>query len=380
MTTLSTIPAFPPPSSDIQIRFALTQAGANFVRVWVTDAPPGSELRGKLAASAQNRFPFHEGDGGEAHPVTTRFDVGGKYTFVAQEYSRGASNYGGGYQRSPDGAPSETKLGAEVTLELFIGQRMISTIAAGSDQISLVLWVWGDRIQGTSNAVHGEDTPAIQSASGTPRANAVAESRSASHGIVAALAALRGTLVSDAIGSPQAVLADLVAKWNAHMTESGGVHNANDGDNAIPAGLANAATPDGLAQVAGEILSRVRQHYTNDPVLGGSLAGRDKASYHQLSGTKRNDNASMPVISGAGGAQDAYWLIADLCRSYEAHRVSLAVHGATGAAALAALPPIMQIGRLVLGMLSSTDPVVPTTQSTGAMQLISRAGFSEEPL
>src|SRR5262245_53582646 len=150
MPTLTTSPTFAPPKGEVQVRFALSEPSANFVRVWVTEAPPGSELKTKLDKATQNRFAVYTGDGGDANPWKQTFDLGGKYTLVAQEYVRGAQPYGGGYQGSPDGNPSETKVGSESTLELFIGQRLTSVIQAGEHQVTLALWVWDSKIQQTT--------------------------------------------------------------------------------------------------------------------------------------------------------------------------------------------------------------------------------------
>jgi hypothetical protein len=143
MPTLSTVPAYPPPNWETRVTFTLTESNTNWVRVWVTAAPEGSELRAKLdAKAALNRFEVYAGPGGANALWKQTFGVGGKYTLVAQEYTRGATEFGGGYQNDARGAQTETKVGAESTLSLHIGQRLTSTISAGADSVDLALWVW----------------------------------------------------------------------------------------------------------------------------------------------------------------------------------------------------------------------------------------------
>jgi hypothetical protein len=201
VTTLATMPVYAPPVRETQVIFTLTGTGANFVRVWVTVAPPDSELRAKLEQSTQSRVEIYKGEGGDKAPLRRKFDKGGKYTLVAQEYTRGASDYGGGYEGSPDSAPSETKVGSEVTLELFIGQRMTAEIGSSGDAATLVLWVWDNTIRATTIAVHGEASPALQSDQPTARALAAIESAT----VQAALEAIAGVTVDAAITGTSAI-------------------------------------------------------------------------------------------------------------------------------------------------------------------------------
>jgi hypothetical protein len=375
VTTLTTLPLYAPPTRETQVIFTLTESGANFVRVWVTVAPPGSELRADLEKSTQSRFQIYQGDGGANAPWKRKFDKGGKYTLVCQEYRRGASDYGGGYQGAPDGDPSETQVGAESTLSLFIGQRMTAEIGANGDTATLVLWVWDGSIRATTVGVHGEVTPDLQNETPTAKARAAMESAT----VTALVDALAGITVDNATSGHDSALDDFIINWNAHLSQSG-VHQENDAANGIPNGLRAAASSTSLKEAIGEILTRVRNHYTNDVVLAGVSSGRDSGNFHNVSGTKRNDNSNLPIISGVGDA-DAYWSIAELHRSYEAHRVSTALHDAADTTnALAALSPLLALQSAFLSVLASTSPTAPPAQSSGAMKLISRAQFSETPL
>lgn len=375
MTTVSTLPVYPAPNRDVQVIFTLTGSASNFVRVWVTAAPPDSELRKKLDASTQNRYRVGEFDGGPDHPWRARFDKGGKYTLIAQEYTRGASAYGGGYQKSPDGAPSETKVGAEVTLQLHIGQRLTSDIQAGSDTLTVVVWVWDDAIRATTAAVHGEDSPSVLAATSTARALAVTESDT----VLDALNALVNQPTSTAIGTMSVVLSDFISKWNGHLTAAS-VHTDDDTYNAIPVGLASGSNSATFGTAITEIIPLIRQHYTNDAVAGKIVYGRDSAGFHNVS-FKTNDNANLPILPGATQLSEAYWALADLCRSYEAHRQNTTHHHLVDSThGLADRPLLMQLGEIALGILASVNPVTPVTQSSGAMNFISRAGFAEKPL
>ncbi len=365
---------YAPPGRETQVIFTLTESATNFIRVWVTAAPPGSKLRKELDESTHNRFLVHQGDGGSDTPWRNIFDIGGKYTFVAQEYTRGTA-YGGGYQGSLAGAPSETKVGTESTLSLFIGQRMTSEISTGEDRATVVVWAWDETIRETSLAVHGEESPAIQNDTPTPRALAAMESAA----VTTALLALRNQSVATAVGSASSILLDIVSKWNAHVADATS-HEDADSDNEIPLGLGSGVSPVNLKDSLSEILPLIRQHYLNDAVKGGVTNGRDSGNYHNV-GTKKNDNVNMPLVQAFGGLSDSYWALADLWRSYEAHRVSTSVHDvADSTNSLSALPLLLQVGLQFFTVLASTSPTVPPTQSSGAITLMSGAGFSETPL
>lgn len=374
MATLTTLPVYAPPTRETQVIFTLTESATNFVRVWVTVAPPDSELRGKLEESAQSRFEIYAGPGGTEIPLRRKFDRGGKYTLVAQEYRRGASDYGGGYQKSPAGAPSETKVGAEAALSLFIGQRMTAEIGANGDTATLVLWVWDQHIRATSLGVHGEESPALQRDTPTPRTRAAMESAA----VEAALAGLAGQAVATATGDPSAILDDFITVWAGHLAD--GISHADaDTLNGLAAGLSGSPSVSSLKDALAEILPRVRYHYLNDAVLGNVVNGRDSAGFHNLIG-KKNDNANLPLLAGVSDA-DAYWALAELHRSYEAHRQSVTVHVTADIThVLDPLPPLLALASLFFGVLASPNPTVPPAQSTGAQRLISSVSFAETPL
>lgn len=378
MASIATIPTYAAPGRDTQVVITLTQSGANFARLWVTAAPPGSELRRKLDDSKQSRVEVYTGDGGPDAPWRFRFDVGGKYTFVAQEYVKGAAAYGGGYQGAPEGNPSETKVGSESTLSVFVGQRLTSTIAAAGESVELVVWVWDTSIRETTAGVHGEDSPALVKETPTAREQAAIESTA----VQAALAALIDQTAVSAAGSPATIIGlgigGFIKEWNDHVANAT-AHANPDADNAIPVGLAGAASAKNLRDTVNEILPYVRQHYLNDAVKGGLASGRDSGDYHNVTG-KKNDNVNLPLIESAGSDADAYWALAELWRSYEAHRASTVHSSEDSTNTLTALPPLLEVARQVFAVWASTNPATPQTQSTAGITLISVAGFEESPL
>jgi len=366
MTELRTIPQFPVPKRETQLIFSLA-SGANFARIWVTEAPTGSALKQQLLKATLNRVEVATTNGGEAFPWKQIFDVGGKYTLIVQEYLKG-SGYGGGYEGDPNGAESETKIGGENTIALFIGQRLTQKIGPGSDSATLVLWVWDTVIRRTTLAFHGEESPAIVAQSPSPKARTAIESAS----VRAALVALRDIEASVAVGSMGPLVSDYVIRWNFHVTNTG-FHANGDTNNELPVGLANASTPSDLQTFVNTALAKMRAHFSND-----NGQGVDSADYHNPSASLTVDDwADMPLYRSVGSLEDAYGGFADLHRCYEVHRASLAYHSSADTTALTALPLLAQVHAAYLAILALAAPATPPAQSDGAMALIGVAGFKE---
>jgi hypothetical protein len=370
VTSLSVSPTYPIPGRPCELTFVLTESGANFARIWVTDAPLGSDLRAKLTASGTSRLPFHTGDVGEKHPVQFRPDKGGVYTFVVQEYVKGTS-YGGGYQDDPNAAPSETKVGAEATLTLQVGQRVTQRVGVKGDTATLALWIFGSTIRPTTIEVHGEVTPALMSPT-SPRAVIAVETTA----VKTELANLANASVATALGTLATIVANMVGEINDHLAlTSGSVHNAADSDNTLPVGLSTTVSPKDLPATVNAILKALRQHYTNDDNTG---AGPDSAAYHKISSVNRNDRVNLPLFDSAGDLEQAYAALADIWRSYEAHRVLTSVHGAAdNTNALAALPTCLKLHKEFLAVLASSSPSSPATVNSGVVTAVSVAGFRE---
>lgn len=365
MPTITTTPALVAPNREAHITIALAQSGANFVRVWCTIAPPGSELAGKLESSTdpRNRVLVYQGNGGVAHPWRQTFDRGGKYTFVAQEYVRGGSG-GPAYQGDPNAADKETKLGAEATLELYVGQRVTQPIGPASDRATVVLWVWNETIQETSVTYHGEASPTIvTTATPTPRVATAINSAS----VRTALTNLIGVTVTTALGDIPALVSNYVTTWNNHLDE-GGIHANNDNDNEIPSGFATASTPKNFQRFTSEALKYMRRHFTND-----SGEGVSSANYHGAGA----DWADMPLYESAGSLAEAVGAFADLHRCYELHRLTNVHETGDSNNRLTALPKLFEVHRQFLAVLAASEPTVPPAQSSGVQKLVSAAGFSE---
>jgi len=371
--SMKTTPEFPPP--DRAMKLTLTASLGNHVRLFCTDAPTGSALRSKLDA-IQKRLVYNSVT--LAHepsrrrlvvaavtsgiPFSFAPDVGGKFIFLAQEITRGASVAGGGYQDSPGSAPSETIVG-ETTLELYVGQRMTLPIGAGADTCTLVLWIWNDRVRATTAAVHGEVSPTLTEVS-TSRVRAAIEAPA----VMTALSALAGETASAALGDLDATFSDIVSNFNAHLVQAG-VHATNDVNNDIAAGAGSQASNDTI----NEALASFRRHFRNDANdLVSPLLGDGTSSYH-------SGYFSTPIVASPRNQAERVLAVADLWRAFEAHRIS-AVHTAPDTVnVLNALAKIPALAAALLTELASVSPTPAAWQSTGAQGLLA-IGFQEASL
>lgn len=374
MASLSTTPTYPVPNKEVRIAIALTESGTNYVRIWVTVAPEGSELATKITESTQSRFEVFDGDGGAAQPWRFTPDVGGKYTFLAQEYTKG-NGFGGGYEGDPLGAKTETKVGGEATLTLEIGQAVQQPIGVGADVATLVFWVWAGTIRKTTIALHGENSPRIESDSPSPLAKSAMETSA----VKTALAALVDIACNPtATGTLATIVAEMVTDLNAHNAALGGVHSGADGDNVIPPELQSAPTPQTLIEFVNDALPKMRRHRLNDhggETVTPAPGGTGSAAYHVV-GTAKADLLNMPLYTSVGSHAEAYAALADIWRAHEGHRVSTVVHGTADTTnALAALPPLLEVHRQYLTVLANPAPAAPPAQSSGVQHLISVAGF-----
>lgn len=390
MATLSYSPSLPIPKQRTTVTFT-NSAGGDFLRVWCTVAPTGSELYGRINDSKdpRTRVAVHEGSSGSTW--SQAFDRGGKYTFVVQEYIKG-SGYGGGYEGDPAGSDNEEQIGSESTLYVYVGQRLTQSVGPNTDRCSLALWVWNATIQETTLAQHGEDSPALV-ANGTPTPKAKTAMESAT--VSTALASLVGQLASTALGAPFDV-ANYIECWNWHIAGAAQHADADD-SNTIPVGLGSANTPKEFAQFLSFAINAARHHMTNDnaglPVdaVPARTGGYDSGNYHEDSdGDTIGDWGNLPLVQGASSLDEAYGAFADLHRCFEAHRQSTTVHSQSQdtidrASALfggyvpelTELPLIAAVHAAYCAVLAQTNPPAPPAQSTGAQTLISGGGFKE---
>ena len=374
MPTLVTDPQYPVPKQKIRVTFTLSGVGANFVRVWVSDAPTGSRYRNELDKNTVSKIQVWESaDTSSLTWENGDFDMGGVYVLSCQEYTRGAASYGGGYDGDPNAAPTETLVGSATTVYVYVGQRVSSPIGAGQDKATLVLWAWNDTIRATTVAIQGELSPAIIRPTSTRAASASVDAN-----VKASLAALDGVTAATAIGSISTIVSNIITKYELHRANSGGsFHSVADSDNTISAGYKEAPTPSTLPQVLSAILSKLRQHELNDKgsaVVSPAQPGVNSGAYH---GSSKVDWTNLPLYAGCGTKEDVYPVLSDLWRCYEAHRVS-GIHSATDSTnTLTAAPPLMDVHRYFLAALAALSPTVPQTKSSAAVLLAAQAGFVE---
>lgn len=364
MATVATVPQYAVPGRATSVVFTLTESGSNYLRAWVTTAPLGSELANKLKDESAGRLEIYTGDGGPEAPHRVVFDRGGVYTLVIQEYARGASAYGGGYQGSPASAPSETKVGSEQTRSVYVGQRMTSQVGTGGDTATLVLWVWNDTIRSTTLASHGEKTPVIVAETPTARvSNAISTAA-----VTTALNALVNQTVATALGNVPGHFQDVINTFNQHIAY-GAVHGSADTANEISADYRSPA-PEKRGDAINAIVQKFLGHFGDDDGTGFGAA-----DYHDPA-----DLRNSPLITSVD-QETSFSGIAELWRAYEAHRLDSSVHaGVDSIHTLAALPPLLELHRQFFAALASSAATTPVGQSSGAANLIRNAGFSESPL
>lgn len=372
MTTLAVSPSFPIPGISTSLTFTMTGLGSNFVRVWCTQAPDGSNLDRELKQfeAGSPRVQVYEGDGGATNPLGFIFDKGGTYTLVAQEYTKG-SGFSGGYQDDPRGSPSETQVGTETSLTLEIGRRFTQTVGASPDTATLSFWLFGSTIQATTLAIHGEVTPGITNPV-TPRAKTAALQSD----VTTAVSALAGVTASTALGTISSIVSNFVTKFNAHIIVTTGTpatHAVADTDNTLKTELSAAPIPQTLSTFVTLALKSLRQHETNDK---GSGIGSASTAYHNVGGAIA-DLVDQPLTKGVTDTSSAYAALGDIWNAFEAHRVNTSVHGTADTTnTLTSLPKIAEVHHQFFKALASASPATPPGDSSGAA-LLRNWGFKE---
>lgn len=332
--SLVTTPTYALPSEAVTLTATISGGtGANFVRVWCVDAPLGSIYRKQLDKSGALRVEITPPQAPTAGgilpdvPFSAQLDKGGKYTFVAQEYTLVASSYGGGYSNSPDAYTSETKIGAEQTVYVYLGERLTQRLGASSyGTAQLLVYVWNGAIRSTSVAVHGVFSPDIINAS-TPRAL----SARANASVKTQLAAFNGLAASALAPNLQALLVELRADVYKHMENTGAVFHRDvtggpkpDTDNSpfvlqLPG---RCTTPAEMLQFVSVLHARLRAHMSNG--VDGTI------HYHTSPAASHEPDYLHAVITdSATNVADlslAYAALADLVWAYENHRVDATSH------------------------------------------------------
>ena len=369
VVALTTTPTYPVPGREARVT-ATAGNGGNFVRLWVTDAPVGSELRKRLTDTGATRIQIHEGDSGDAFSFTP--DVGGVYVIAAREYSKGAATFGGSFEGDTQAYASETATDVERSLSLYVGQRLTQSLGFGADAAQLVCYVWGSTIRRTRVDAHGEASPAIVRWT-SERARTAALSAT----MATKLAALVDVAVSTAVGTPATILNEMVADINAHMAMGATTHNSADADNTLDRTLDGASAPEGIQYVANQVATALARHMLNDD--DGAGPGTAASAYHQIS-TPKGDWASLAALRNCGDTASAFAVIGAIWDAYEAHRVNTAVHGTADATnTLTALPALLAVHQTFASVVRAASPTAPASENAGATYLIHVAGFKAAP-
>lgn len=371
MATVSTLPAVVLPDKPMQFVFAAT-AGGNYVKVWCTSAPRGSKLREALDAGQAARVSvIGESDIGQRPQYT--FDAGGAYVLEIEEIQKGAESYGGRYRGDPDGFRTEDRVSAEPAT-VHVASLMEFKLGLQPDTATLQLYVVDDATVATNIATHGFASPAIVNAS-TDKARAAADTAD----VLTALAALSGIDVDDLLGDPAAAVTDFIDKFTGHQEDTETItpsHSVTDFDNAISEAFAAPSSPKALQQSLARCFKNFNNHITNvDPT--DTTPDPGSADYHNPGSVNSPDWANVATAPGGQTMDALLHQFADLHRCFEAHRVS-DVHVLPDTVhALDALPPLGALVSAFLTHTSALSPAVPSNQNSGAVRLVSGAGFKE---
>jgi hypothetical protein len=291
------------------------------------------------------------------------FDQDGVYVLLAEEITRGSAN-GGVYDGDPANAPSETLVGAPQQLSIEVGSQLTLQLGAGVDTAKLRLFVWGDAVYPTTQALHGIVTPGIFDAK-TKRASMAAESTA----VREAVQALPTFTPAESVGDLEGSIDDLIGAFNAHLLQSG-VHASDDTDHAIPDAFLGATTTAGQREALSKLARSLEQHVTNTE---SATDGVGSAAYH--SGA---DWTALPHVTAASDQAGVPVMLADLWRRFEAHRVNDAAHVTPDTVNSAgALAPLTALHGLFLQQIFDLSPEAPENEHSAMQLLISSCGFQE---
>lgn len=369
MPTLSTTPAYPVSGARIKVSFSAT-SGGNYVKLYVRDAPIGSELKLQLTREQATRLQLFAGPIADSYEF--QVDKAGSYVFEIEEYTKGASTYGGGYQRAPDANPSETYI-TNGTAYIRVGQRLLQRVGYGSDTATLVLHVFNDTIRETTFKDQGEASPALIE----HRSDAI-KTASIATVVLSTINTLKGVTASTALGTLSTQINDLIDNCNAHFANAA-VHNATDAVNLIAATYKSPTTAEALKRTLTELASKLDRHMRNDTGPTASAAGgTGTGTYHVVGGANVADWTNLPLQTSVGSLEESIAVFADSWRAYDAHRQSTTVHSsADNTNDPASLAPLPALHYRISSELRSLSPTAPATMNSGAVQLIHSAGFRE---
>lgn len=364
--TLTTTPIYALPSDAVPLT-ATVNTAANFLRLWCVDAPVGSALRKLIDKSSAARVeiapPNAPTAGGFSPGVifNAQLEVGGRYTFVGQEYTLGVATYGGGYSNAPDAFKTETPIGAEQTLTVDVGQRMTHRLGCSTyGTAQLLVYVWGGYIRETTMETHRVVSPAIISAS-TPRALSAASASS----VLTQLALFTNIDVTTIATNLSVLVNELKSDLPLHFNNDMGPPNYHivadsDNDTEIEDLPLQFSTPNAVVKAAAVLYSRFRNHMSNGPT-GANRYHRNGAFFSLI---------CDPTPSEADMAY-TFAIIADVVRCYETHRLDVSQHlvADTNHPITTALGPLLSLHRAFFAALASFSPTVAGGVQPGVAKL-----------
>lgn len=366
--TLTTNPPYAMAGGAVPVTCGADATGANFVRVYFTKGPADSRLQKQLEQLDSLRIEVAAVDAGDTKELP--LDKPGAYTFLVQEITRGAAAaYGGGYEGDPSSFTTETQVGSEQTVTVYIGERWVVRIGHPSfGTAQLIVHVWNDTVRATSKALHGEKTPAIVAPT-----NALALAAAGDASVVAALSALADTNVSSWTSTLPTLFAELATDMAAHFIDET-VHNAIDqvNDTALEDLPGDPSSPEGWGRAASIMARALRGHFTND---GESLTGSSR--YHQPADYANLSSVLVP--SGTGADRIGMMMtVAGVYLAYEAHRQDAAIHNAADSTNVIAssLGVFLELLRAFLAALKLLQPAAAAEQNAGGVRLAA-LGFTQ---
>lgn len=366
---ISTTPPYPVPGALVHVAFG--SATGNWVRVWVTAAPTDSVWNKKLDEADANgigRVQAFEGDTSQRWDFDA--DVGGRFTLAVQEYNKG-SGFGGGFKGDPDGDTEEQKIGAELELELYIGERFTMPIGAGKDESELVIWVWNDTIRRTTLALHNEASPSI-----TPGPSETAVTAARASAVTTALAALVDETVEDVVGNLDTVFSNMLTIFSGHALGAS-FHLQTDTENSFDHQYDPPHNAVSLPVAMNALQERFTAHVGNDDRTG---EGPNNTDYHNVAAVRRVDNTNTMVARGFDDMASVMVGMGDFWRAYEAHRANSTVHTTPDSTySLAALPPLLAVHAAFMTAIVSFTPSPAPGQQDAAARL-SGIGATKKPL
>lgn len=308
--SITTKPAYPVPGR-VRVNFT-PSASVNYVRVWCTAAPEGSDYRASLerfgTVASDARVVVFEGYTKEEwQPFLT---VGGRYSFEAQEYTRDTDE--GAYRFDPRGAPTETKVGAEQSVDIYVGEQVTQKLTTQDlgDSIEFTYFVFNDTVRETTLNIHGINSPSyINPTSERMRLAAQATA------VQSAAGAMVDQTTTTVFGDIAALIEEIRVDLSAHM-EDLTYHSAVDTENR-----------DGVRKISrSSIVSPVRKFMSH---FDNHIRNTPNEVHEDGSAVVNSDANSALFATIPTSVADAVAALADIIRATDRHYASAVPHKAT---------------------------------------------------